>query len=293
MKEFLIKSIFKYFSSISREKALKRANQIGNLLWKVGYRKDVIFKNLDIAFPEKDKNWKENIARLSLINISRVLIEFPRQPQYVKSGYIKEIFKITKGLDIAKEYKKDGFIFVTAHIGNWELGGAGLSAYLENIWDLAYRQSDEKINKIITDIRTNSGINIIFHDQSMKAFINLLQEKKVITFFVDQNALAHRGNFVDFFGIKASTVNFPAKLAIKYKKPVLFAYDYFDEEEKIYKCEIEEVSYEITENFEEDVLNLTQAYTKKVEEAVKKHPDQYLWTHKRWNTRPEGEEKIY
>ena len=153
---------------------------------------------------------------------------------------------------------------------------------------------NKKLNDYITHIRQSSGIKIVFHDQPLKDFIRALKEGKIITFLADQNTLAHRGVFVDFFGLKASTVTFPAKLSLKYNVDVLFAYSYFDKETKKYYCEIEKIDFIPSGNYDEDLINLTQTYTKKIENAVRKHPDQYLWAHKRWKTRPEGEpENIY
>jgi KDO2-lipid IV(A) lauroyltransferase len=294
MLEAFVKLYFNYIQRKPREKALKLAEKIGKVLYLLNYRKDVIHKNLDIAFPDKDYQWKEEIRKKSLINIGRVLVEFPKQPQYVKSGEIKNIFIITKGFEELKSYLGKGAIVVSGHISSWEMCGAGLSAYLGGMTSLAYRQKNRKINDLITKIRQESGIKIIFHDQPLKAFINALNKGEIITFLVDQNTLRHRGYFVDFFGLKASTVNFPAKLAVKYNVPIFFAYTYFDENHSKYFCEIEKLEYNVGKDSEETAYNIVQAYTKKVEEAVRKHPDQYLWVHKRWKTREnENLEKIY
>ncbi len=282
----------KYCQRIDRETALKRSQQIGKILWKLGYRKDVIFKNLNIAFPDKDYNWKVNVAQGTLKNIGRVLVEFPKIPEYVKTGYIDEIFEITSGREIAYEYSKDGVILVTGHIGNWEILGAGLQRCLKNVVALAYRQENEKVNQILKKIRNQSGIEIIHHNDPMRKFVEAIKNKKTLAFLIDQNTLKKRGMFVDFFGVPAITVTFPAKLAVKHKKPVLFAYTVFDEKTKKYKCEILPLQYKI-EDDEQTVCNIVKAYTKKVEEVVKRYPDQYLWTHKRWKTRPQGEPSIY
>jgi KDO2-lipid IV(A) lauroyltransferase len=294
MLDKLINLTFNYFKNLPREKALKRSNQIGDLLYFVNYRKSVVEKNLTIAFPEKDQKWRDTIRKKSLQNIGRVLVEFPRLPDYVKSGQIRNLVVVEKGQNLLDEIKKTGGIVVSGHISNWEIGGAGLSYYLNGITDLAYRQKNEKINRIITQIREESGIKIIYHDQPLKHFITALKNKEVITFLVDQNALRHRGYFVDFFGLKAATVNFPAKLVARYNVPILFAYVYFNEDEKKYYLNVEEINYQKRSNEEETSFNIVQAYTKKVEEAVRKHPDQYLWVHKRWKTRENEEvEKIY
>ncbi|MGB9766543.1 MAG: lysophospholipid acyltransferase family protein [Sulfurihydrogenibium sp.] len=294
MLDKLINLSFSYFRKLPREKALKKGQKIGNLLYFLNYRKDVVEKNLSIAFPDRDKTWRDFIRKKSLQNIGRILAEFPRQLDYVKSGTIKDIVEIEKGTELLENVKKTGGIIVTGHISNWEMCGVGISYYIKGLTSLAYRQRNEKVNRIITEIREKSGIKIIYHDQPLKHFLNALKNKEVISFLVDQNALRHRGYFVDFFGLKASTVNFPAKLVAKYDVPILFAYIYFNEENTKYYINVESIDYQKGSKEEETAYNVTQAYTKKVEEAVKKHPDQYLWVHKRWKTRENEElEKIY
>ncbi len=284
----LLEIAFNYIENLSREKALKKGEVIASLLKLIRYRKDVVLKNLDIAFPEEAKEWKENIYKGTISNIGRNIIEFPKIPQYYKTGLIKDIVQIRKGKEILDRYIGKGAILVTAHLGNWEIAGSGLTAYSYPITALAYRQKNPEINSLLEKIRTESGLRIIYHDQTLKEFLKALNSGEFIAFLVDQNALRHRGTFVDFFGMKASTVTFPAKLALKYKKPVLFSYCVFNEKNKKYELFIEEID---TEN--KDIKQLTQDYTKAIEEAVRRYPSQYLWTHKRWKTRPEGEKEFY
>ncbi len=285
-------SFFSIFRSLPREKNLKAGENIGNLFWSLGYRKEVILKNLDIAFPEKSKEWKNQVGRKSLQNIGRTLSEFPKIPQYVENNQIDKIFVVEEGEQILRE--KGSKIIITAHIGNWEVGGAGLVSRYGDLVSLAYRMKNKKLNELINSIRRASGLKIIFHDQPLKDFVKALKEKKKVVFLADQNALRHRGVFVDFFGLPASTVVFPAKLAFRYNVPVVFAYQYYDENEKIYKAVIKEIDWKPSKDKEESIKNLVQIYTKEIENAVRKHPDQYFWVHKRWKTRPEGEpENIY
>ncbi|RMD45859.1 MAG: lipid A biosynthesis acyltransferase [Aquificota bacterium] len=288
MIERLLKLALIYIQHLNREKVLRRGEAIASLLRSLKYRKDVVFKNLEIAFPDKDKKWKEKIYSETLLNMGRNLAEFFKIPQYYKTGEIKHIFSINEGKGILDKYKGKGAILVTAHLGNWEIAGSGLVSSGYKITALAYRQKNKNVNSFIEEIRTNSGVDIIYHDQSLKKFLKVLNEGNFIAFLVDQNALRHRGVFVDFFGLKASTVSFPAKLAIKYKKPVIFTYCIFDEKTKKYSFFAKEISYT-----GDNVENLVQLYTKAVENAVKQYPGQYLWTHKRWKTRPEGEKEFY
>ena len=293
MLYYLVKEITSFIQKRDRNFCLKNGERLGSLLWKLGYRKDVILKNLDIAFPEKSLEWKLDIGKKSLQNIGRVLLELPKIPQYIQTKEIEKIFFVEEGEDLIKKGSK-GKILISAHIGNWELAGAGLSYFFGNMVSLAYRMKNRKLNELLTKLRNEAGMEIIFHNQSLKDFIKALDEGKILTFLADQNALRERGIFVDFFGIPASTITFPAKLALKHNKDILFGYIWFDYKSKVYKGKFKEINFKKSGNIKEDTRELVQAYTKEIENAVREHPDQYFWVHKRWKTRPEGQpENIY
>lgn len=293
MVDKIIRGLFWILKTIDRDTALTISKIISLALYKSGYRKDVVEKNIKIAFPDKDQAWRDYIRKETMENIARVMVEFPRQPDYLKSGEIEKIVVFEEGLeDLLRE--KEGAIITTGHISNWEITGVGFSFYVGKIVSLAYRQSNKKINSILTDIRTRSGIDIFFHDQPLKDMVKLLNAGEFVSFFVDQNALKHRGVFVDFFGLKASTVDLPAKLALKYKKPIYFVYSYYKKSEKRYYIRAKKLNWTKSENQEDAVKSIVQMYTKAVEDAVREFPEQYLWVHKRWKTRENEEvEKIY
>ena len=292
MLKFLLKKGINYFQKLDRDKALKRGEQIGSLLYTLGYRKKVILKNLDIAFPNLSKEEKINISKGVLKYFGRNVVEFARIPVYAKNDQFLQIAEIVEGKEVLDKYKGKGAILITGHIGNWEILGAVLERLDYKTSVLAYRQKDKDINQLIEDIRKSADIEVIYHDQPLKKMLTVLNKGQFLGFLADQNALRHRGVFVDFFGLPASTISFPSKLALKYKVPVIFTYNYLDLNSKIYKIFFKEI--DITKYGKNDYKELTQEFTKELEKAIIKNPSQYLWTHKRWKTRPEGEpETIY
>ncbi len=288
----LLKLGFKYFQSLDRDKALKRGEQIGSLLYKLGYRKDTIIKNFEIAFPSLNYKEKLNLAKKTLQFMGINIVEFARIPLYVKKNQILEITKIVQGRDILDKYKNKGAILITGHIGNWEIANVSLAGYGYKMVCLAYRQKNKEINDLINGIRTSLGSEIIYHDQPLKKMLQALKSGNFLAFLADQNALRHRGVFVDFFGLPASTISFPAKLSLKYNVPMIYIYNHFNEKTKEYEIYAKEI--DVSKFDKNDIKGLTQEFTKEIEETIKKKPHQYLWTHKRWKTRPEGElENIY
>jgi len=292
MLPLLLKKGLRYFQRFDRDKALKRGEQIGSLLYLLGYRKKVILKNLDIAFPEFSKEKKLQICKDVLKYFGRNIVDFARIPIYAKNEEFLKIAEIVEGKEVLDRYKNRGAILITGHIGNWEIVNVVLATLGYKVSALAYRQRNREINQIIEDIRTSVGTEVIYHDQPLKKMLVALNRGRFLGFLADQNALRHRGVFVDFFGLPASTIFFPAKLSLKYRVPVIFTYNYLDLDTKIYKIFFKEI--DINKYGKNDYKNLTQEFTKELENAIRKNPSQYLWTHKRWKTRPEGEpENIY
>ena len=292
MLKLLLEKGLSYFQKFDREKALKKGEQIGSLLYLLGYRKKVILKNLEIAFPELSGEEKLKISKDVLKYFGRNIVEFARIPVYAKNNQFLKIAEIVEGKEILDKYKGKGAILITGHIGNWEILGAVLETLDYKTSVLAYRQKNKEINQFIEDIRKSANIEVIYHDQPLKKMLTVLNKGQFLGFLADQNALRHRGVFVDFFGLSASTISFPAKLSLKYRVPVIFTYNYLDLNSKIYKIYFKEI--DITKYGKNDYKKLTQDFTKELEKAIKKNPSQYLWTHKRWKTRPEGEpENIY
>jgi len=292
MLPLLLKKGLGFFQKFDREKALKRGEQIGSLLYLLGYRKKVILKNLDIAFPEFSKEKKLQICKDVLKYFGRNIVDFARIPIYAKNEEFLKIAEIVEGKEVLDRYKNRGAILITGHIGNWEIVGAVLESLGYKTSVLAYRQKNRKVNQLIEDIRRSANIEVIYHDQPLKKMLTVLRKGQFLGFLADQNALRHRGVFVDFFGLPASTISFPAKLSLKYRVPVIFTYNYLDLDTKVYKIFFKEI--DIDNYGKDDYKSLTQEFTKELENAIRKNPSQYLWTHKRWKTRPEGEkENIY
>ncbi len=293
MVYLLLKAFLAYTRGLDREKALKKGEKLGHFVWKMGLRKDVILKNLDIAFPDKDLKWKNEIGKKFYEHIGRVVMEFGRLPNYLCTKEIKNLVVIEEGEELLERYRKTGAILITGHLGNWEMMGTGLGSKGYKISALAYKQKNKKVNDLLHEIRTACCINIVYHRDSVKPLVRALKNNEFVTFLVDQNTVKERGVFVDFFGKKALTVDFPAKLAVNFEKPVLFCYTRFDEEKRIYKMFVKEVKWDRGKSQEESIYNLVQAYTRMIENAVRECPSQFLWGHKRWKTRPEGEPPLY
>ena len=92
MLYYLLKGFTSFLQKKDRDFCIKYGERFGSLLWKLGYRKKVILRNLEIAFPDKPIDWKLQVGKKSLQNIGRVLFELPKIPQYIQTKEIEKIF---------------------------------------------------------------------------------------------------------------------------------------------------------------------------------------------------------
>ncbi|MCK5878809.1 MAG: lipid A biosynthesis acyltransferase [Holophagae bacterium] len=274
-------------------KSVRRGKLLGRIFWHIRFRRKIILKNLDIAFPDKDLQWKKAIGKKCFQSIGSVLFEFLRIPFYFRNNKLDEILVIEKGEDLLEKYRDTGAILVTCHLGNWELAGPGISAKGHKLTVLAYRQKNNITHKFMHKIRTSCGMKVVYHRESMRPFIATLKRGEFIGFLADQNTTLERGIFVNFFGKKAIAVDLPAKLAVKLKKPILFFYTCYDENDRLYHMELEEIKSDHEQNDKKDVEKLVRAYTNKIETTICRYPEHYLWFHKRWKTRPASESDVY
>jgi len=124
--------------------------------------------------------------------------------------------------------------------------------------------------------------------------VKILRAGETLGLLLDLNTLDDEAIFVDFFGIPASTNFMVAKLALRTQAPIIPIFAPWEEEHKKFVLRIQQpVSIENSGNEEEDVLKLTAKLSLVVEEYVRRYPDQWLWIHKRWKTRPPGEPSLY
>ncbi len=275
------------------KKSIRNGRILGNFFWYIRFRRKIIMKNLDIAFPEQNRKWKKKTGKRCFQSIASVLFEFLKLPDYFTSGKLNQILVIDKGANILEKYRNTGAVLISCHLGNWEIAGAMISALKCKLSVLAYRQKNEKVHRFMHKIRTSCGMDVIYHRNSIRPLFTKLKENEFIGFLADQNTTVERGIFVDFFGKEAIAVDLPAKLAIRTKKPILFFYACYNEDDGMYHMELEELKGPDELNKKENLEEIVRIYTEKIEETIRQHPECYLWFHKRWKTRPTHDSAVY
>jgi len=184
-----------------------------------------------------------------------------------------------------------GVVFLTAHLGNWEWFGAALAMNGFPVADIVKNQPNDQHTRILNEYRQMFGIEIFASGTGeIVGAARALKKGKLLGFFADQDA-GREGVFVEFLGKMASTPLGPAVFARKFKCPVVPGF-IVREADGRHRITIHPPFYcDQTGDAQADLYNLTVRMTKIIEAAVKAHPDEWLWTMKRWNTAYRGPEE--
>jgi len=251
-------------------------------------------RNLQLAFPDLSDAERNRLLLSSFENLGRLLAVFSRFRE-TSSDSLKSLIEC-EGLDRlqAAMQKQNGVILFTGHVGAWELSSFGLSLFEHPLGFLVRRIDNPKIEAMIDRARTSRGNRTIDKTSAAREMLQILRDGGTLGILVDLNTLDREAIFVDFFDKAASTTFIVAKLALRTGAEVLPVFAPWDKQRKRFILIVDEgLRIERTGDEEEDVRRLTQQYTRVVEGYVRKYPDQWLWIHRRWKTRPSGEPEIY
>lgn len=255
-------------------------------------------RSLEIAFPEMAEAERKRILRASLENIGRTVVEFAKfQPRNAAEASAMVEFDFdSEEFAAYKKAKAEGrgVIMPTAHVGNWEVLLSGFAMQYEPIYFTARELDNPMIDKMFADRRAKFGSMQVYKTDTAKEVLKVLREGKSVGFLPDVNTLPNEGVFVPFFGVPACTTSGIARLAIKTNALIFPMFAIWDAGGKTYIVHngrpIEPVK---TGNKDRDILETTEAFTSEIETIVRRFPDQWLWIHRRWKTRPSGEPELY
>jgi len=179
--------------------------------------------------------------------------------------------------------KGHGVFFISGHISNWEITAfAYAKIFRGKLNILAKPQSNKFVDKRLNHYRELSGNEIISTETSVRNVFKKILRNEIVCFLVDQSAHPVYSVYADFFGHKVATFSGPAKMALKFKTELVFAYavrlpNY------TYYIYVDKIEYDdIKEYNDENVLKLTERINKKLENAIRANPAQWLWFHRRF-----------
>lgn len=250
--------------------------------------------NLRLAFPELKEGERAQIKRGTFDNLGRLLGEISQFPRLTRENIESIVSYVGLENYLGAVATGRGVILLTGHIGAWELSVFAHSIYGHPMSFLARRVDNPLVERLAESYRTRFGNRSIDKKNSVREVLKTLKSGGVVGILADLNASREEGVFCDFFGVPACTTAGVATLALRTGAVVLPGYIVWDEKAEIHRLHFEPpIETVLTGNREEDVQINTARYTQAIESIVRRYPDQWLWIHRRWRTRPEGEPELY
>lgn len=250
--------------------------------------------NLKLAFPDWTETRRRRVARGMIRQVGWMLGEFSQFPKYTREN-IERIVLLDgfENFDEARRRGK-GVLFLTGHMSAWELAPFAQSLYGNPLHFLVRPIANLRVDALINAYRCRSGNQPIEKNRSARAILKVLGDGGTVGILADHNTTIEEGVFVDFFGIPASTTSGLARIALRTDAAVVPGFLSWDAQRRKYRLRFEPaVELVRTGNEESDVHETTQKFMHVVEDYVRTYPDQWLWVHKRWKTRPPGERPVY
>jgi Kdo2-lipid IVA lauroyltransferase/acyltransferase len=259
-----------------------------------GRLRRVGMKNLAMAFPEMSRSERARILRAEFSSLGRQLAEVCHFPKYTAEN-VHEIV-VREGFENYEraQARGKGVLLFAGHFGGWELSSFTLS--MDGHWmHVLMRGMDNLyLDRMIRHYRTMHGNKAVDKDDFVRGLLGAMKAGEVVGMLIDTNMTPPQGIFVDFFGIPACTASGLARIALRTDAAVVPTFTIWDPALRKYRLRFDPALELIrTDDLEKDIAANTQLVTKVIEDYVRRYPEQWLWVHRRWKTRPPGEPPLY
>lgn len=243
-------------------------------------------ENLELAFPEWDAARVQSTALGVYTHFAAVVLEI----LWLEGRPVAELLALTEieGLEHMQAALAlgRGVVSPIAHLGNWELQGVATAPLIGSSAVIARPLDNAALDRRLVSFRSSTGNVVIYKRKALAQILTTLREGRVVAVMIDQNTQAKDGIFVRFFGRPACTTTVAAALAIKTGCPIVPARCVRRPDGRYRMAYGPVVEWTGSGRRDEDIAALTQQLTSVIEGWVRETPEQWLWLHRRWKTRP-------
>jgi len=262
----------------------------GRFVWRLSPSQRRITRgNIHLAYGDAlDEKARSRLGRASFESMGKTIFEFMQFPRLAPADFLGRVrFINLEAMDRVLD-KGRGVIVATLHLSNWEFFAAAFAATGRPLAAVVRPLDNRRLDRWVEGFRESKGVEVIPRGLALRSGLAALRKGKVLAFLMDQNAAAH-GVFAPFFGHLAATASGPAALAIRFKLPLVFCYARREEDDSFSIIFHEEAAIPEEGSERERVEALTARLTACIEQVVRACPEQWLWMHPRWRTRPPDE----
>jgi len=282
----LIRAILLLMSYIPLPLARFKGKGLGTIAYLIPMsRKAVALHNIRQSFPRMTECEAKRLLRRVYRHFGQMFFEIPhvfRMRPHTVDKYV--LFQGQEHLINAMS-KKKGVFFLTAHFGNWELMSAAVSIRFGNTAVVARPADFPPMDRMISELRSRFGTEIIPKQKGMRRILTLVKENKLVGILLDQNVDWYEGAFVPFLGRWACANKGLALLALRTGTPVIPAFPVRQRDGRYRLIFEREVELLRTGDKTRDVEDNTALFTGIIESYVRNYPDHWFWFHKRWKTK--------
>ncbi|QDK37346.1 lysophospholipid acyltransferase family protein [Bdellovibrio sp. NC01] len=289
--KLLVKFFVKIATLISglmpRQILRKSGAWIGFLWFDVfGFRKKIVLDNLKIAFPEWSDEQRYAVGRESVYQLGYNGLEFFKLPSINNEWLDKNM--VSHGWENIEKAAAGGkgMFFLSLHLGNGDFGASSIAMRGQETFIITKRFKTKWFDDIWFSIRGSQGVQYIDAHSPNNAFeiLKALKKNAGIVFVLDQYMGKPFGIASTFFGKRTGTAYGLALFVQKTKAPVIPCYTYEGTDKKlhtVFEPAMDLAKY-VVDDKDQTIANLTQAFNNKLEEIIRKHPEQWMWVHRRW-----------
>ena len=287
---FLVRCLLRLLNAMP----ISLARRIGRMSGRLAYHLDrghraICHENLMIAFPEKSITERWSILKASYVHLGVCAVDFCRfiriSREDIRSQWIVPEegaeYRLQKALS-----ENRGVIAISAHIGFWELSGIGIPIFLGlPMTSVARKLASPRIDALVTGIRSRMGNTIIYQEGALRRFYRALKKKHAVGIIMDQHA-GRESPWIPFFSREASTVDTCARLHLLTGAPLLSNLMIRRADGRYtWRCRPIEVSLPNGEDESLQIARVLTACNREFEDAIREHPEQWLWMHRRWRAK--------
>lgn len=265
---------------LADERAAAVAARLARLGYPLGFKRDVVDRNLRLAFPDASASRLAELARASFDHLGRETMMMLRLSSMAPEALVASTRVRNEGLIADALAEGRGVVVVAGHLGNWEIGAAMMAARGYPVTVIAKRAANPLFYRRILDARERLGLQVIDFQVATRQTLQALRSGRIVAFAADQHA-GRAGVRVPYFGREASTYRGPALMSLRTGAPLLLSLP-LRAADGTYEQDFERIEFQPRGDLESDVVALTAAFTARLEAAVRAHPEQYLWHHRRW-----------